>query len=213
MTTQNHCVKCAAPLTSVGNDVLCPGCLLEAGLIAQPDGTQTAATDSEAQSEIRNPKSEIGSPFIRFFGNYELLEEIARGGMGIVYKARQVGLDRLVAVKMLLFGPLARPEFVQRFRAEAAAAASLRHPNIVAIHEVGYRDGQHFFAMDYVEGQNLAMLVANQPLPARRAAAYVKTIAEAIHFAHEWGVLHRDLKPSNFSSASRCSVRRRASSV
>jgi WD40 repeat protein/predicted Ser/Thr protein kinase len=117
--------------------------------------------------------------------------------MGIVYKARQVNLDRLVAVKMLLFGPLAQPEQVQRFRTEAAAAASLQHPNIVAIHEVGFREGQHFFAMDYVAGRSLAEIVRDGPLTTRRAAGYVKTIAEAIQYAHERGILHRDLKPSN----------------
>ncbi len=192
MATGRVCGKCGTPLTGVGHEQLCPGCLLEGGLAS---AAETQVVPDPPQSAI--PKSQIENLFPRPFGDYELLEEIARGGMGIVYKARQASLDRMVAVKMLLFGPLAKPEFVQRFRAEAAAAASLQHPNIVAIHEVGYRDGQHFFAMDYVEGQNLALLVANQPLPARRAAAYVKTIAGAIHFAHERGILHRDLKPSN----------------
>src|SRR4029077_12685180 len=134
---------------------------------------------------------------IRYFGDYELLEEIARGGMGVVYRARQVSLNRIIAVKMLLAGPLATKEFVERFRTEPPAAASLQHPNIVAIHEVGFAEGQHFFAMDYVEGLTLAQLVAQGPLPGRQAATYLKTIAEAIHFAHERNVLHRDLKPSN----------------
>jgi WD40 repeat protein/serine/threonine protein kinase len=131
------------------------------------------------------------------FSDYELLEEIARGGMGVVYKARQVSLDRIVAVKMLLFGPLASKDYVQRFRVEASAAASLQHPNIVAVHEVGVHQNQHYLVMDYVAGQTLSKLSGGQPLPARAAARYVKTIAEAIHFAHEHGVLHRDLKPSN----------------
>jgi WD40 repeat protein/tRNA A-37 threonylcarbamoyl transferase component Bud32 len=131
------------------------------------------------------------------FGDYELLEEIAHGGMGVVYKARQKSLDRLVAVKMILAGQFAAKQFVQRFRAEAAAAAVLQHPNIVAIHEVGIHEGQHFFSMDYVEGQNLAHLVGQRPLPPTQAAKYVKLIAEAIHYAHEQGILHRDLKPSN----------------
>src|SRR3989442_12074213 len=117
--------------------------------------------------------------------------------MGIVYKARQVSLGRIVAVKMVLFGPLSSPEFVKRFRSEAAAAASLLHPNIVAIHEVGVHQGQQYFAMDYVEGHSLAKLLASGPLPARRAASCLKTIAEAIHYAHDRGILHRDLKPSN----------------
>ena len=117
--------------------------------------------------------------------------------MGVVYKARQRNLGRIVAVKMILAGPLAGKEFVQRFRTEAAAAAILQHPNIVAIHEVGVHEGQHYFSMDYVEGQNLAQLVGQQPLPPAKAARYVELIAEAIHYAHERGILHRDLKPSN----------------
>ncbi len=131
------------------------------------------------------------------FGDYELLEEIARGGMGIVYKARQVSLDRIVAVKLLLLGQYASEEFIHRFRIEASAAASLQHPNIVAIHEVGVHQGQHYFAMDFVDGPDLAQIVRNGPLTAKRAAGYVKTIAEAIHFAHTRRILHRDLKPSN----------------
>jgi serine/threonine-protein kinase len=134
---------------------------------------------------------------VRYFGDYELLEEIARGGMGVVYRARQVSLNRIVAVKMLLFGRFSSDEFVKRFQSEAAAAASLHHPNIVAIHEIGEHEGQHYFSMDYVEGKNLADLVRDGPLPSRRAAAYLKTLAEAVHYAHEHGVLHRDLKPSN----------------
>jgi serine/threonine protein kinase len=126
-----------------------------------------------------------------------LLEEIARGGMGVVYRARQSSLNRDVAVKMILAGELARTEDVQRFRAEAEAAAKLQHPNIVAIHEVGQHEGHHYFSMDLVDGPNLAQLLREGPLPAKRAAGYVKIIAEAIHFAHTRGILHRDHKPSN----------------
>jgi serine/threonine protein kinase len=138
-----------------------------------------------------------GHPRIRYFGDYELLEEIARGGMGVVYKARQVSLNRTVAVKMILAGQLASPAEVQRFYTEAEAAAQLDHPNIVAIHEVGQHDGQHYFSMDYVDGKNLSQVVAGKPLPSIKAAAYVKAMAEAVHHAHLRGVLHRDLKPSN----------------
>jgi WD40 repeat protein/tRNA A-37 threonylcarbamoyl transferase component Bud32 len=134
---------------------------------------------------------------VRYFGDYELLEEIARGGMGVVYKARQVSLNRIVALKMILAGQLARDADVQRFYAEAQTAANLQHPNIVAIHEVGQFQGQHYFSMDYVEGQSLAAVIREHPLPPDQAAANVKTVAEAIHYAHQKGVLHRDLKPGN----------------
>jgi WD40 repeat protein/predicted Ser/Thr protein kinase len=133
----------------------------------------------------------------RKFGDYELLEEIARGGMGVVYKARQVSLERLVAVKMLLFGEYSSQEFIHRFRIEASAAASLQHANIVAIHEVGVYEGQHYFAMDLVDGPDLDHIVRGKPLDARAAARYTKSMAEAIQFAHHRGILHRDLKPSN----------------
>jgi serine/threonine protein kinase len=136
-------------------------------------------------------------PRVKYFGDYELLEEIARGGMGVVYKARQLSLNRPVALKMILAGELATPEARQRFRLEAEAAANLQHPNIVAIHEVGEHEGQQYYSMDFVAGKNLAELVREHPLPAARAAAYVKTIAEAVHFAHQRGTLHRDLKPQN----------------
>jgi serine/threonine protein kinase len=134
---------------------------------------------------------------LKCFGDYELLEEIARGGMGVVYKARQVSLDRIVAVKLLLRGAYASEDFIKRFRVEASAAAALQHPNIVAIHEVGVHQGQHYFAMDLVDGLDLARLLRDGPLSATRAATYVKTIAEAIHYAHGQHILHRDLKPSN----------------
>jgi WD40 repeat protein len=130
-------------------------------------------------------------------GDYDLVEEIARGGMGVVYKAVQRSLGRIVAVKMLLSGRFASESAAERFKAESRAAALLRHPQIVAVHEVGLHGGQPFFSMEYVEGKNLAQLVGNRPLPGKRAAGYVKLLAEAIEYAHSQGVLHRDLKPSN----------------
>jgi len=172
---------------------LCPKCLVA---MAIGLGHSGAAGEAIAAS-VENQKSEIKNPRVRYFGDYELLEEIARGGMGIVYKARQVSLNRVVAVKMLLFGRFSSREFVQRFRIEAEAVASLHHPNIVAIHEIGEHEGQHYFSMDYVEGQNLAARARENPLPPELAAEYVRAIAQAIHYAHQHGVLHRDLKPSN----------------
>jgi tRNA A-37 threonylcarbamoyl transferase component Bud32/outer membrane protein assembly factor BamB len=144
-----------------------------------------------------SPAAAAAGTKVRYFGDYELLEEIARGGMGIVYKARQRSLNRTVALKMILAGQLASESEVQRFYQEARTAANLQHPNIVAIHEVGQHDGQHYFSMDYVEGQSLADMVRDAPLPASQAGRYVKVVAEAIQYAHDHGVLHRDLKPSN----------------
>jgi len=171
---------------------LCPSCVAQELLLSEPE-----VRGQEA--EVGGQKSEVtdSSPLARSFGDYELLEEIARGGMGVVYRARQKSLKRLVAVKMILGGGHAGPKFVQRFRTEAEAAASLHHPNIVAIHEVGEQDGQHFFSMDYVDGPDLERMTGRRPIPAEKAARYVKAIAEAIHYAHQRGILHRDLKPSN----------------
>ncbi len=133
----------------------------------------------------------------RSFGDYELLEEIARGGMGIVYRARQKALNREVAIKLLLHGALASGPDVERFRAEAAAAASLKHPGIVSIHEVAECEGQHYFSMDLIAGRDLAMITRDGLLPARQAAEIVARVADAVQHAHDHGVLHRDLKPSN----------------
>lgn len=137
-------------------------------------------------------------PAQRHFGDYELMQEVARGGMGIVYRARQCSLDRVVALKMILAGRFATDEDLQRFRTEAEAAGRLQHPNIVRVHEVGEFEGQHFFSMEFIDGQSLAQHVQEGgPLPGRVAARYVRLIARAIHHAHRHGILHRDLKPSN----------------
>ncbi|MCA9068722.1 MAG: PQQ-binding-like beta-propeller repeat protein [Planctomycetaceae bacterium] len=135
--------------------------------------------------------------FIRYFGDYELLSEIARGGMGVVYKARQVKLNRIVALKMILSGELASQEMVQRFQTEAEAAARLEHPGIVPVFEIGRHEGQHYFSMAYINGPSLAAVVAQGPLPPRDAATLTKIVSTAMGYAHDRGVIHRDLKPAN----------------
>lgn len=133
----------------------------------------------------------------RYFGEYELMTEVARGGMGVVYRARQTSLNRVVALKMILAGRFAQPEDVTRFRAEAEAAGRLSHPNIVAIFDVGEIGGQHFFSMEFIEGHSLSHRLSNGPLPTREAAQIVCKVARAIHYAHRQDIVHRDLKPSN----------------
>ncbi len=192
-TSKPTCPSCGAEVPPDAPRGYCLKCLFALGT-AEPE---SLATESPSQLSTLNSQP---TP-LRSFGDYELLEEIARGGMGIIYKARQKSLGRIVAVKMLLFGGQSGKDQAQRFRAEAAAAASLQHPNIVAIHEVNAHEGQPFFVMDFIEGQNLARLSAECEVRnmewLRRAARCVKIVAEAIHYAHERGILHRDLKPSN----------------
>jgi serine/threonine-protein kinase len=133
----------------------------------------------------------------RSFGDYELLAELGRGGMGIVYKAREKSLDRTIALKMVLRGELASPEALARFQTEARAGAALNHENIVPVYTVSEHGGQPFYTMQFVEGTTLTQKLASGPLPDRVAARYLLAVAEAVEHAHRHGILHRDLKPSN----------------
>jgi hypothetical protein len=128
---------------------------------------------------------------------YEVLEELGRGGMGVVYKARQAGLGRLVALKVILAGAHAGADDRARFRAEAEAVARLQHPNVVQIHEVGERDGRPYFSLEFCPGGSLDGRLAGTPLPPPEAGRLVETLARAVHAAHRHGIIHRDLKPAN----------------
>ena len=134
---------------------------------------------------------------IGVIADYELLLELARGGMGVVYLARQRRLNRLVAVKMILSGKLASEDDVKRFYLEAESAARLEHPHIVPIYEVGEHQKQHFYSMAFVDGPSRSKLLQSGPLPSREAADLLAKTAAAVQYAHEQGIIHRDLKPAN----------------
>jgi tRNA A-37 threonylcarbamoyl transferase component Bud32 len=167
--------------------------LVESGAFAATLPPRSTPPDAMAPAEAATTESAVSQQF----GKYELLEEVGRGGMGVVFRARQTDLDRTVALKMILSNRLASTDDVRRFYAEARAAGSLRHPNIVAIHEVGQAHGQHFFAMDFVEGRSLAQALREGPFDARRAAQCLAVIGRAVEYLHEHKIIHRDLKPSN----------------
>ncbi len=183
-------------------------CLESLDSLAPPDAIErvqppTQETDNEDETETvraepsRKPSAGAAPSKPQIFGKFELLGELGRGGMGVVYRARQTDLDRVVALKMILSNHLAGEEEVQRFYAEARAAGRLRHPNIVGIHEVGEVHGQHYFAMDCVEGPSLADRLRTGPADPRETARILSSVARAVHYLHEHGIIHRDLKPSN----------------
>ena len=164
----------------------------------RPDQANQADNADDHTIIIEGPLAEqLWGTAMPSLPDYQIIKLVGRGGMGVVFKARQIGLNRTVALKMILSGRLAGPEEIRRFRGEAQAAAALRHPNIVAIHEVGEHGGQHYFTMDYVEGCSLAQRIRHRPLPPDQAAQCVEQIARAIDYAHGQGILHRDLKPAN----------------
>jgi hypothetical protein len=155
-------------------------------------------TRPPADTSLEQPRP-VGLPVVP---GYEILAELGRGGMGVVYQARQMALNRIVALKMILAGAHAGEEERARFRTEAEAVARLQHPNIVQIHEVGEAHGHPFFSLEFVDGGSLDQQLQSGPLPPRPAAQLLATLARAVEYAHQHGIVHRDLKPANVLLAS-----------
>src|SRR5438105_14178677 len=182
-TVTRMCDKCGAKLVTR----FCSACLLQTGLGLLAGNSNDSDGADTTRSKL--PLTE--------FGDYELLEEVGRGGQGVVYRARQKSLNRTVAIKVIGLGQFASTPHLKRFRHEAEAAASLEHPQIVPIYEIGERDGSCYFCMQFVERGRLHALLGGKPMPARQAAELLVKIARAVQFAHEHGILHRDIKPGN----------------
>lgn len=201
----NVCVKCGCQQT-IGDQSHCAYCLLKLGLdFSDSDSDAWALDEGDAVGEFSNSSD---SKHPTSLGNYKIISEIARGGMGIVYLAQQKGLQRVVALKLILAGQMASVESIERFRLEATTAANLHHPCIVPIYEIGQVDSQHFYSMEFVDGKSLAderdKFGLNIGDPAnvvrekqKQIATCMAQVADAIEYAHQRGGLHRDIKPSN----------------
>ncbi|HYY12946.1 MAG TPA: serine/threonine-protein kinase, partial [Chthoniobacterales bacterium] len=183
---KRFCRKCGAIIPPDAPQQACGACLLETGLGA-------FETDSDADVDL----TPSVSPMLMDFGDYELLEQIGRGGQGVVFRARQKSLNRIVALKVIALGHWATASHLKRFRLEAEAAASLDHPCIVPIYDIGEREGSCYFSMKLVQGGQLDEVVRREPMSLRRAAELIAKLARTVHYAHERGILHRDIKPGN----------------
>jgi serine/threonine protein kinase/Tfp pilus assembly protein PilF len=199
------CRKCGAKIFSDAPRGLCTACVLETALGISPDpvaagddGGQSAMTAGNDPGSPASTMAATGAPtMLGELGDYELLEEIGRGGQGVVFRARQKSLNRIVALKVISLGQWASKAHLKRFRLEAEAAARLEHPGIVPIHEVGERDGSCYFSMKFIEGGQLDEVVKRTPMPIRQAAELIAKVARTVHYAHQHGILHRDIKPGN----------------
>src|SRR5207248_8916932 len=178
------CAECGATVFADAPQGVCSVCLFRTGLASLDNKDDQAFEPTVARMS-------------KDFGDYELLEEIGRGGQGVVYRARQKSLNRIVALKVIGLAHWATEAHVKRFRLEAEAAASLDHPCIVPIYEIGERDGACYFSMGLVEGGQLDAVAKREPMPPRHAAELVAKLARTVHYAHERGILHRDIKPGN----------------
>ncbi len=191
-TAKRFCRKCGATIPPNSPQQSCGACLLETGLgPIESEREVTADPSTPLRTSLASPS------MLMDFGDYELLEQIGRGGQGVVFRARQKSLNRTVALKVISLGQWASEAHVKRFRREAEAAARLEHPCIVPIYEVGERDGSCYFSMKFVEGGQLDEVIRREPMPPRRAAELIAKVARTVHYAHEHGILHRDIKPGN----------------
>lgn len=191
----HHWSVTAADAAKDNEGLSCPHCGSLSIVPPPPMGSTTVAEGGKARPKLASPEAAESSP--PAIAGYEVLRELGRGGMGVIYLARQTGLNRLVALKMIRSAALAGLHERTRFRAEAEAVARVRHPNIVQIYEIGESDGLSYFSLEYCEGGTLAQKLSGAPQPAQAAAELLATLAAAVHAAHQQGVIHRDLKPAN----------------
>jgi serine/threonine-protein kinase len=200
MIANGVCGRCGAKISGDATQEVCPACLLESGLGVLEHETVGGVAQPGCDDGVRVADKKKAARPVRMladFGDYELLEEIGRGGQGVVYRAHQKSLDRTVALKVIGLGPWTTETHLKRFRREAEAAAKLEHPSIVPIHEVGEHDCQCYFSMKFVEGGQLDEVVRREPMSIRHAAELIGKVARTVHYAHEHGILHRDIKPGN----------------